>query len=102
MKQCLGIINVNYLRKNFLIVIITEEGLQQKQQMVEPSITGKNNKYNDLTIDELSKELQEKKEALFNMRFQKSLQQLDHPIMIRDIKKDIARIKTKINLINSK
>ena len=44
----------------------------------------KNNKYNDLTIDELSKELQEKKEALFNMRFQKSLQQLDHPIMIRN------------------
>ena len=62
----------------------------------------KNNKYNDLTIDELSKELQEKKEALFNMRFQKSLQQLDHPIMIRNIKKDTARIKTKINLINSK
>ena len=62
----------------------------------------KNNKYNDLTIDELNKELQEKKEALFNMRFQKSLQQLDHPIMIRNIKKDIARIKTKINLINSK
>ena len=62
----------------------------------------KNNKYNDLTIDELSKELQEKKEALFNMRFQKSLQQLDHPIMIRNIKKDIARIKTKINLTNSK
>ena len=62
----------------------------------------KNNKYNDLTIDELSKELQEKKEALFNMRFQKSLQQLDHPIMIRNIKKDIARIKTKINSINSK
>ena len=62
----------------------------------------KNNKYNDLTIDELSKELQEKKETLFNMRFQKSLQQLDHPIMIRNIKKDIARIKTKINLTNSK
>ena len=62
----------------------------------------KNNKYNDLTTDELNKELQEKKEALFNMRFQKSLQQLDHPIMIRNIKKDIARIKTKINLINSK
>ena len=62
----------------------------------------KNNKYNDLTIDELSKELQEKKETLFNMRFQKSLQQLDHPIMIRNIKKDIARIKTKINSINSK
>ena len=42
----------------------------------------KNNKYNDLTIDELSKELQEKKEALFNMRFQKSLQQLEHPKII--------------------
>ena len=60
------------------------------------------NTYIDLSIDELNKELQEKKEALFNMRFQKSLQQLEHPISIRNTKKDIARIKTRISAINNK
>ena len=59
------------------------------------------NTYIDLSIDELNKVLQEKKEALFNMRFQKSLQQLDHPIAIRNAKKDIARIKTRISAINN-
>ena len=59
------------------------------------------NTYIDFSIDELSKVLQEKKEALFNMRFQKSLQQLDHPIAIRNAKKDIARIKTRISAINN-
>jgi len=59
----------------------------------------KDNKYNDLSVDELNKELKEKKEALFNLRFQKSLQQLDHPIMIRKMKKEIARIKTRINSV---
>tara|TARA_B100000700_G_scaffold198666_1_gene218540 strand:+ start:227 stop:418 length:192 start_codon:yes stop_codon:yes gene_type:complete len=59
----------------------------------------KDNKYKDLSVDELNKELKDKKEALFNLRFQKSLQQLDHPIMIRRMKKEIARIKTRINSV---
>ena len=58
------------------------------------------NTYADLSMEELNKELQEKKEALFNMRFQKSLQQLEHPMSIRNAKKDIARIKTQISAIN--
>ena len=60
------------------------------------------NTYIDLSIDELNKALQEKKEALFNMRFQKSLQQLEHPMSIRHAKKDIARIKTQISAINKR
>jgi|TARA_B110000196_G_C21076900_1_gene630388 large subunit ribosomal protein L29 len=59
------------------------------------------NKYHDLSLEELNKDLQNKKDALFNMRFQKTLQQLDHPIAIRNIKKDIARIKTQINFLNN-
>ena len=59
------------------------------------------NKYHDLSLQELNKDLQNKKDALFNMRFQKTLQQLDHPIAIRNIKKDIARIKTQINFLNN-
>ena len=60
----------------------------------------KDNKYNDLSLDELFKELDEKKSALFNMRFQKSLQQLDHPTVIRKTRRDIARINTRITLLN--
>ena len=60
------------------------------------------NTYVDLSIEELHKALHEKKEILFNMRFQKSLQQLDHPMAIRNAKKDIARIKTRISAMNNK
>ena len=60
------------------------------------------NTYADLSVEELNKALQEKKEILFNMRFQKSLQQLDHPMSIRNTKKDIARIKTRISALNNK
>ena len=59
------------------------------------------NKYHDLSLEELNKELQNKKDALFNMRFQKTLQQLDHPIAIRNLKKDVARIKTRISFFNN-
>ena len=60
----------------------------------------KDNKYNDLTLEELTKELDEKKGVLFNMRFQKSLQQLDHPTAIRKTRRDIARINTRITFLN--
>ena len=59
------------------------------------------NKYHDSSLEELNKELQNKKDALFNMRFQKTLQQLDHPIVIRNLKRDIARIKTQISFLNN-
>ncbi len=58
------------------------------------------NKYIDMSIDELNKELINKKESLFNLRFQKSLQQLEHPLLIRNLKRDIARIKTRISNLN--
>ena len=60
----------------------------------------KENNYNDLNLEELLKELDEKKSALFNMRFQKSLQQLDHPTVIRKTRRDIARINTRITFLN--
>ena len=60
------------------------------------------NTYIDLSMDELIQALKDKKEFLFNMRFQKSLQQLEHPITISNAKKDIARIKTRISAINNK
>tara|TARA_B100002052_G_scaffold266419_1_gene263606 strand:- start:73 stop:273 length:201 start_codon:yes stop_codon:yes gene_type:complete len=54
----------------------------------------KKKKYSEMTIEELNLELIEVKSSLFNFRFQKSMQQLEHPQKISHTKKEIARIKT--------
>lgn len=46
--------------------------------------------------DELQTKLKDDQEALVNLRFQKALQQLEHPQQIRLIKREIAQIKTAI------
>jgi len=48
----------------------------------------------DLTVIELEKELEDKKEALFNLRFQKAKKTLDNNHSIRFVRRDIARINT--------
>ena len=49
-----------------------------------------------MSIEELKSQLNDLKESLFNYRFQKTLQQLEHPQKIRHARRDIARIKTLI------
>ena len=51
---------------------------------------------NKLSKDELNTKLRDNQEALVNLRFQKALQQLDHPQQIRLIKKEIAQVNTAI------
>ena len=48
----------------------------------------------DSSDKELVKKLDELKKELFNLRFQLAINQLDNPMRIRAVKKDIARIKT--------
>lgn len=48
-------------------------------------------KLNDSQLDE---KLSDLKEELFNLRFQSVTGQLDNPMRIREVKKDIARVKT--------
>jgi len=48
----------------------------------------------ELTADELKQKELELRDQLFKLRFQKSLGQLDNPAKIRNIRRDIARIKT--------
>ncbi|MGI6116584.1 50S ribosomal protein L29 [Luoshenia tenuis] len=45
---------------------------------------------------ELNKQLVELKANLFNLRFQQATGQLSNPMVIRDCKRDIARIMTVI------
>jgi len=48
----------------------------------------------DNTLEELSEQLGKLKEELFNLRFQHAINQLDNPMRIVAVKKDIARVKT--------
>ena len=45
-------------------------------------------------MSELNKKLKDLKEELFNLRFQLAINQLENPMRIVAVKKDIARIKT--------
>ena len=48
----------------------------------------------DKTTAELDTDLKNKKSELFNLRFQLATGQLQNTAAIREVKKDIARVKT--------
>lgn len=51
----------------------------------------------EFSNEELQTKLAENKQELFNLRFQKAINQLENPKRIGDVKKTIARIKTIIH-----
>jgi large subunit ribosomal protein L29 len=53
--------------------------------------------YRDRSDDELRKTLGDPEEQLFKLRFQKSTGQIENPIKIREVRKDIARVLTVMN-----
>lgn len=52
------------------------------------------NKMREMTEIELSEELIRMKNELFNLRFQHVTGQLENPLKMSAVKKDIARVKT--------
>ena len=50
----------------------------------------------EMTPAELNRKYLDLKKDLFNLRLQHATNQLDNPIVIRDTKKDIARVMTLI------
>ncbi|MBD8064458.1 50S ribosomal protein L29 [Devosia sp. PTR5] len=46
------------------------------------------------TADELKDQLVDLKKEQFNLRFQRATQQLEKPARVREVRRDIARIKT--------
>ena len=48
----------------------------------------------NLSVEELNKKLGELKKDLFMLRMQHATNQLDNPMKIASVKKDIARVKT--------
>jgi large subunit ribosomal protein L29 len=49
-----------------------------------------------LSIEELKKRLTDEQENLSNLRFQLATSQLESPISVRSVRRDIARLKTLI------
>ena len=54
----------------------------------------KANELRDLNVAELQEKLLSQKKELFNLRFQLATGQLENPIQIRNVRRDIARINT--------
>ena len=52
------------------------------------------NKIREMSSPELEKELGELKSELFKLRFSLATNGLDNPMRIKEVKKDIARVKT--------
>ena len=53
-------------------------------------------KMREMTEVELNTELGKMKKELFNLRFQHVTGQLENPVKMRELKRDIARVKTVI------
>ena len=58
----------------------------------------KANEIRELSAAELNQKLADLKAELFNLRFQHAINQLDNPMRLKAVKKDIARVKTTIRL----
>ena len=52
------------------------------------------NKMREMTDIELTTELEKMKKELFNLRFQHVTGQLENPVKMREVKRNIARVKT--------
>lgn len=48
----------------------------------------------DMSDDDLRKALNDSKDELFRLKFQLATGQLDNPMRIKDVKRDIARVQT--------
>ncbi|MHB8882738.1 MAG: 50S ribosomal protein L29 [Thermodesulfovibrionales bacterium] len=48
----------------------------------------------EMSPEELAKKEQEMRKELFNLRFQKATGEIENPMRIRTIRKDIARVLT--------
>ena len=54
------------------------------------------------SVAELNEELNKLKEELFNLRFQHAINQLENPMRLVEVRKDIARVKTALRELELK
>ena len=58
--------------------------------------------YQEMSKEELTQELTALKAELFILRFQHAINQLENPMRMKEVKKDIARIKTVLRQLEMK
>jgi large subunit ribosomal protein L29 len=56
----------------------------------------------DLTLVELSAKSRDLQHEMFNLRLQQASAQLEKPARLRNLRKDIARVETRISELNNK
>jgi large subunit ribosomal protein L29 len=61
---------------------------------------GKIAEFKDLSVDDLRTKEKELDDQLFRLRIQKSLGQLEAPLKVRTVRRDLARVKTLIRQKN--
>lgn len=54
----------------------------------------KTSELRSMTVEELTKREQELRRELFNLRFQKATGEIENPMRIRAVRKDLARVLT--------
>ncbi|HBH61939.1 MAG TPA: 50S ribosomal protein L29 [Nitrospiraceae bacterium] len=57
----------------------------------------KTSEFRTKTVEELRQEEKDLRKELFNLRFQKVTGEIENPLRIRRVRKDIARVLTVIN-----
>ncbi|MEO5510474.1 MAG: 50S ribosomal protein L29 [Longimicrobiales bacterium] len=48
----------------------------------------------DLTIEEINDQVAQAKEELFRLRFRGATQELENPVLLKTLRRDIARLRT--------
>lgn len=48
----------------------------------------------EMTEAEIAERLEERREELFRLRFRRATQELENPQLVKELKRDVARMKT--------
>ena len=48
----------------------------------------------EMTVDEIDARINQLQEELFRLRFRSATQELENPMLLRTLRKDVARLKT--------
>ncbi len=62
----------------------------------------KTSELRELAVEELQRKEQDLRKELFNLRFQQATGEIENPMRIRAIRKDIAKVLTIITEMNKK
>ena len=77
---------------------LEQNWLSEENLLVDPDLLGmKREELKELSIDELKSRLIDIQQELEELKFQKALQQLENPLQLRYLRKEIAQIKTVLN-----